>query len=212
LRAGAAEIDSKRIGPVSEDGSVATRVSRHPPERIDVAGLVLRQPTFADAELIAATVRANLGHLAPWMPWAKPEAATVPATRERLTLVASWAAAGDEYSYLVLGEGERLLGIIGLHRRVGPGGIEIGYWLASDAVGHGYMTTAATALTAAALALPDVDRVEIHCDVANIRSQQIPQRLGYRLDRLVPHEIEAPAETGQRMIWIYPPDAGQAPQ
>ncbi len=37
--------------------------------------------------------------------------------------------------------------------------------------------------------------------MANIRSQRIPERLGYRLDRLEPHAIEAPGEVGQRMMW-----------
>jgi RimJ/RimL family protein N-acetyltransferase len=92
----------------------------------------------------------------------------------------------------------------GLHRLVDPGGIELGYWLTEVAVGHGHITAAAQALTIAALALPGVDRVEIHCDEANIRSQAVPWRLGYRLDRIETDDITAPAEIGRSMIWIFP--------
>jgi hypothetical protein len=55
-----------------------------------------------------------------------------------------------------------------------------------------------------ALGLRDVDQVEIHCDAANLRSQLVPRRLGYRLDRIEVKEIKAPAASGRSMIWIYP--------
>ena len=53
-----------------------------------------------------------------------------------------------------------------------------------------------------------MDRVEIHCDEANVRSAAIPERLGYRLDRIEDDEIATPGETGRSMIWITttPPD------
>jgi len=57
-------------------------------------------------------------------------------------------------------------------------------------------------LTDAALAIDDVDRVEIHCDQANVRSAAVPERLGYRLDRIEDDEIVVPGETGRSMIWV----------
>lgn len=100
------------------------------------------------------------------------------------------------------------LGNFGLERRIGARAIELGYWLAEDATGHGYAAAAARVLTEAALGLADVDRVEIHCDAANLRSQLVPRRLGYRLGRIVEDEVQTPAESGRSMIWIYPPDGG----
>jgi len=49
-----------------------------------------------------------------------------------------------------------------------------------------------------------VDRVEIPCDEANVRSQAVPRRLGYRLDRIEADDIKAPAEFGRSMVWIFP--------
>ena len=55
-----------------------------------------------------------------------------------------------------------LVGGFGLHRRRGPGILEIGYWVRSDRTGRGYATGAARALTQAAFdGFPDVDRLEI---------------------------------------------------
>ena len=80
--------------------------------------------------------------------------------------------------------------------------MEIGYWLRADATGRGIVTAAARALTDAAPALPGVDRVEIHCDEANVRSAAVPRRLGYRLDRIEPDHISAPGDLGRSMIWV----------
>jgi len=99
-------------------------------------------------------------------------------------------------------EEDALVGAIGLHRRVGDAGIEIGYWIAEAQTRRGFGTAAAEALTAVALELPGVRRVEIHCDEANAASAAIPRKLGYRLDRVIAHEPEAPGESGRRMIWV----------
>lgn len=112
--------------------------------------------------------------------------------------------AGADYTYSVFAVGDgALAGSIGLHRRVGDGGIEIGYWIAEGAIGRGYATAAAAALTSVALTLPGVERVEIHCDEANAASAAIPRKLGYRLERMEAHEPEAPGEKGRRMIWVW---------
>ncbi len=56
-------------------------------------------------------------------------------------------------------------------------------------------------MTATALALPGISRVEIHCDAANAPSAAVARSLGFRLAREEPHPFEAPSESGRRMIW-----------
>ena len=179
-----------------------------PPERVDGGVLVLRRVQMEDATGIAQAVAVSLDHLRPWMPWATPEAAS---PRSQMTRVAEadelWETGTDFiYSLLPLTDdpagGELVAGQVGLHRRVGDGAIEIGYWVAATHVRRGLGTAAAGAMTPVALGLPGVTRVEIHCDEANAASAAIPRKLGYRLDRIGPHEPEAPGERGNRMIWV----------
>ena len=171
--------------------------------------MLLRRLQEDDAGPIAAAVAASLEHLRPWMPWAGPEAGQLRTQLSRVAEAAELWAAGTDYIYSVLlRPGRTLVGQIGLHRRVGEGGIEIGYWIDARYAGRGLGTEAARMLTEVALSMDGVTRAEIHCDEANLASAAIPRKLGYHLDRVDPHEPEAPGEQGRRMIWVSPgPDA-----
>ncbi len=96
---------------------------------------------------------------------------------------------------------DEVVGGIGLHDRVEPGAIEIGYWGHVAHGGRGIITRAAQALTSVALALPHIERVEIHCDAANVRSAAVPQRLGYDLVGTDPRPRAAPGDSGIEMVW-----------
>jgi RimJ/RimL family protein N-acetyltransferase len=180
-------------------------MAESPPERIDGGDFVLRRTRIDDARLIADTVAANQARLSVWMAWARSRRATTEEQRARIErTVADWDA-GTSFQYLALhADTGAHLGNFGLERRIGDRALELGYWLAEDATGYGYATGAARVLTEAALALSDVDRVEIHCDAANLRSLLVPQRLGYRLDRIEEDEARTPGESGRSMIWICP--------
>jgi RimJ/RimL family protein N-acetyltransferase len=170
-----------------------------PPEVVHAGALVLRRGTVDDAVRLASAVADSLDHLAPWMPWATPEAATVDAQRRRLA-EERWGP--GEYPYVMAAAGGDIVGACGLHRRIGPTGLEIGYWVSVRHTRSGYATAAAGALTRTALSLPGIERVEIRCDEANVASAGVARRLGYRLDRIEDHSIDSPAQTGRFMIWV----------
>jgi RimJ/RimL family protein N-acetyltransferase len=114
-------------------------------------------------------------------------------------------AIGNRIQHGIWSGNEReLAGGCGLHARIGSGALEIGYWVSKEHTRKGYATAAASALTNAALQLPGVTRVEIHCDEANVHSAAIPRALGYRLDRIEADEIGAPKEVGREMVWVFP--------
>lgn len=153
-----------------------------------------------DAQAINDLMAASRAHLTPWMAWAAGPPDTLEQRRARFSRwEREWVAGGDcVYGIFVDGA---VAGGCGLHRRLGPDGLEIGYWLAAQFTGRGVMTVAAELLTDAAFSVPGIEVVEIHHDQANERSGGVPRRLGYTLVREVVREPEAPAESGVELQW-----------
>ena len=174
-----------------------------PPETIDLDGYHLRRATPDDTEALHEAVKASFAELHPWMPWCT-EPVEIAAQREFIERSETSWTAQTAFNWLIVDAGGHLIGTIGLMDRVGPGALEIGYWLRTDATGRGVMTRAAARVTDIALALPGIERVEIHCDAANARSSAVPRRLGYRLDRETPAEPTAPGESGVSQYWVTP--------
>jgi RimJ/RimL family protein N-acetyltransferase len=181
-----------------------------PPERVEAGAVVVRRVRAGDAAAIAAAVGASLDYLQPWMPWATPAAAERGNQLARVAEADQRWESGISYTYSVLtAETGTLVGEVALHRRTGDSSIELGYWIAAGQAGRGYGTSASAALTSVALSLSGVDRVEIHCDAANVGSASVARRLGYRLDRIEERRPEAPGESGRLMIWVLDrPDSG----
>src|SRR5262249_2663757 len=139
-----------------------------PAEEVRSERLVLRRVQVDDADGIATAVGASLDYLRPWMPWATLDAAEPRTQRIPVAEADEVWEQGTDFIYSVLLRPElTVIGEIGLHRRVGDGGMEIGYWIDTRYSGRGLGTEAAGLLTDLALALPGVTRTEIHCDVAN---------------------------------------------
>ena len=85
--------------------------------------------------------------------------------------------------------------------------MELGYWVRSDKHRRGYATTASAALTDAAFErLPDVERVEIHVDTANVASNGVAAKLGYVLDHTEDRERLAPAQSGRWSVFTMTRD------
>lgn len=172
-----------------------------PADRIVFDRGLLTRVRVADAAEFAAAVATNATHLRDWVPWADD-----PEGRHLRTggADADWAADRSYLYALRLTDPGPVVGGMGLYRRVGDGAIEIGYWLDADHTGTGLATAAVRTLTAAALALPDVERVQIHTDEGNLPSSAIPRRLGYRLERVDQVDPRTAAETGRLQIWVTP--------
>lgn len=182
-----------------------------PPESIvPRPGLELRRHRVEDAPAVADGAGASLPALAAWLPWATADAADPARQRARLAQGDRRWDVGTDDDYVIVAD-DRVVGCMGLHPRLGPGAVEIGYWLRTDQTGRGLVTACAGALTGVALALAWIERVEIHCDQANERSAGVARRLGYRLDRVEDTPVAPGAgwrETGRSMIWVFPPEDG----
>ncbi len=181
------------------------------PDRIALprVGVVLRRYHESDIDGLYAAIEENRDHLRPHMPWADE-------SRDEFIAfvtdsIAQWNRGADRNYAIVDDASGCYLGACGLHDRVGADGREIGYWLVAAATGRGIVTAAARALTATALAIHGVSRVEIHCDEANVRSAAVARRLSYRLDRIEIDRISAPGDLGRSMIWEWPPTGAADP-
>ena len=171
-----------------------------PPAELAAPPVRLRGWQLGDLASLEGELERSRAHLAYWLVWA---AGTDRASVAAYLLAAEAAfQARTDFAYAVLDAGGALAGGAGLHARRGPGTLEIGYWIAADRTRLGYATAAARALTAAGLALDGVDRLEIHCDEANLASAAVPRKLGYRLDRVVEKPPQAPGETGRTQEWV----------
>ncbi|HUG01881.1 MAG TPA: GNAT family N-acetyltransferase [Longimicrobiales bacterium] len=157
----------------------------------------------ADAPLCRHAIDSSLPELRPWIPWAKHEPSSLPELKARLAAYRRDFLEGRNALYAVLDRGEtEVLGGAGLYRRVGPGALEVGYWIRSDQAGRGLATEAAGALTGAALATDGIDRIEIHCDPRNVASAAIPRKLGYRYRETSIGNARTPdGEPRDTMIW-----------
>lgn len=154
--------------------------SRGPAYRIVTPRLVIRCWDPRDAPLAKDAIDSSLDHLRPWMPWARQEPQTLAEKVELLREFRGQFDLGSNSVYAIFDRAEtRVLGGTGLHPRIGPGALEIGYWIRADAVGQGFATESSAALTRVAFEVAAVDRVEIHCAKENLASAAIPRRLGF---------------------------------
>lgn len=173
------------------------------PSEIRTPRLVLRRWRTSDAALMKAAIDDNLPHLQAWMPWAQAEPSSLGVIEERIALFEQQFDTGTEWLYAIRSRSsDAVVGGTGLHPRIGPDGLEIGYWLRENATGQGYATEAARALTQVALDQPDIERVQIRCDPRNVASAAIPLRLGYRHIRTIENEAVTPNGTPRdTMVW-----------
>ena len=155
--------------------------NNRPNELIEHAPVTLRRFRAEDVDALFGAVTESLDHLRPWMPWAA-DYSRASAEEYLAGSIQGWDD-GTEYNYAILtGDapgGGVLAGSIGLMTRIGPGGLEIGYWVHRAYTGRGLATAATAALVEQAFRLPGVDRVEIVHDELNVASGQIPRKLGF---------------------------------
>lgn len=152
------------------------------PARIRTARTVLRAWRLDDGAFLKAGLDRNADHLVPWIPWATGEAVPLDQAEARVRSAAEEFAAGTNFSWAICSSDERQLwGGTGLHPRIGPGGVEIGYWVDQQETGRGLASEVAAVMLETAFSAAEVDRVEIHVDERNVPSRRIPVRLGFSL-------------------------------
>ncbi|WP_327097884.1 GNAT family N-acetyltransferase [Nocardia vinacea] len=146
-----------------------------PPQQIHLGDLLLRSWQPEDLVPRFDAVTASFDHLHPWMDWLAEPMTLGQHRAFGDAMATSWPSPDGSCNYGIFDVDGALFGAIGIHDRVGPRTLEIGYWCHVAHTGRGIITRSAAA---------------------------VPRRLGYRLDRVAPREVRAPAESGRGMFWI----------
>ncbi len=182
--------------------------------RIETERLVIRCYEPKDAAMLLESITASLEHLLPWMAWAEHEPTSLEAKIALLRKARADYDLGQDGMMGIWDKTETtFIGSTGLHDRVKGNAIEIGYWIDARQTGKGYMTEAVAALSKVSFEIEQWDRVEIHCNPANIASARIPEKLGYTHEGTLKKRI--PGAKGERVdeiIWsLFREDYQQLP-
>jgi len=174
------------------------RMNARPAEVISRGEVTLRRHRPDDLDAVLLAVTESRDHLRPWMPWAQGYSRA--SAQEFLAKAARDWDEGTAYNYAIT-SGGAIAGGCSLMARIGPGGLEIGYWMHQAYTRRGLATAAAAALTEQAFLLPGVQRVEIVHDELNIASGKIPAKLGFTEVTRRPIDPPSPEGTGTGVVW-----------
>ena len=129
--------------------------------------------------------RTRLGARLPWVPLTRTVTDTlgfIEGSIQRRDVASGGDGSGDWAIADISGGSRRIVGVIGLHGTNLPHRrTAIGYWVAGEFEGRGFVTRAVEAVTAHCFAT-GLHRVEVHAASDNHRSRAIPERLGFRME------------------------------
>lgn len=126
-----------------------------------------------------ALIDENRERLRPWMPWLT-DGYSIANAKKYVQYGMKQFAEGRGFQAGIW-SGGKLAGTIGFHgadldnRRT-----TIGYWISAPFEGRGLVTRACRAMIDHAFDGLGANRVEIGCDVENLRSRAIPEKLGFK--------------------------------
>ena len=110
---------------------------------------------------------------------------------------------GQMYAFAVLDADGRLAGQVTLTPEDTAG--EIGYWISADHVGRGLATAAVRLLISSARKQhPELERLQLHCDLANTASARVAAKAGFR--HVESHRVLGPGtaeQSGIETSWVF---------
>lgn len=168
------------------------------PVTLRTARLELRMPTALDAEAI--TDACQDPEIPRWT--VVPSPYSIEDAQHFIGLVAKQWADGEECTWAIRRD-EKLIGMIGLHDITGNaagGQAEIGYWIARDARGEGFVTEAAGAIIDWGFSELGLARIEWRAVAGNIASARTARSLGFRYEGTLRQGHSSPR--GRADAWV----------
>lgn len=140
--------------------------------------ITLRTLEAEHAESVYSLVDEHREHLQRWLPWVEQQ--------ENIDSVRSFIEYAEEQlktntgMHVGMWYQNELAGVIGIPRIDWPNKtLSFGYWLAEPYQGHGIVTRSLSFLLTFVITELNINRIEIRCAPANVRSRNIPERLGF---------------------------------
>jgi ribosomal-protein-serine acetyltransferase len=163
------------------------------PDHLITDRLLLRIPRAGDSRFVWPAVMESQAELAPWMPWAYPQASEQ-GTEEWCRRAAASFILRERFNFsLYLRETDTCVGSCGVPRlKWAVPSFEIGYWLRTSYCGQGLMAEAVGAVERMCFELFKAARVEIRCGAQNMRSRRVAERAGYAFEGTLRNEERAP--------------------
>ncbi len=171
--------------------------------KIETERLLLRCYQPSDVFMLRNAIVESLDHLMPWMPWAKNEPEDLEGKISRIRQFRGNFDLGNDYVFGIFNKTEsELIGSTGLHNRVGEFVREIGYWIHVKHINKGFALESASALTKVGFEIERLSGIEIRCAPNNIRSQNIPIKLGYQFKgSIINSGFNPPHDEEEKAIW-----------
>lgn len=159
-----------------------------------------------DAFLLNQAVLESFEQLHEWMEWAA-HPPTLDQTKAYIRFAQEcWTKENPiELPLLIFdAEEKNLIGSSGYHAiNWSVPCFETGYWVNKKYSGQGFITEAVNILTRHAFTNLKAKRLEIRCDSENVRSAQVPMRLGYDLEAHFKNNRVQPASRQVSGTFIY---------
>lgn len=153
-----------------------------PPKTIEGSRIRLVARTSDQASEMFSLIDKNRKHLGRWMPW-ENGTQKVEDSLAYLELAQIWWEKRSTFDFSVYKSATReMIGSFGIHSiNWNKKTCELGYWIDEANQGNGYITEAVQIGEKIAAEL-GFHRIVVTCDRLNRRSQEIPKKLGYRLE------------------------------
>lgn len=156
------------------------------PNSIATERLLVRQYQPGDGASINAAALESHADLKMWLPWAQTIGTVEDTEMFIRTAMADWILR-KHLAFGVFNKNDStFIAHIGLHDiDLLALNAQIGYWIRSSCAGQGYITEAIRALIRFSFQELSMQRLEIRCDVENVKSRAVAERLGFEREGIL---------------------------
>ena len=176
--------------------------------------LLIRPPALTDLNALNAGILESFPALHQFMDWAKKPPTLKESENYLKSCLKNWIYKKNKEPYLPLFVFEistqEFIGVAGFHHYDWKKGtIETGYWIRTSKSNQGFMREAIAAHTDYAFNTLNIKKITITCDPDNVRSRNIPEKLGYTLETVLLNDRRKPDTGKPANTFVFTKEAHQ---